>query len=139
LEYYGQQPNPEEGDNSGTSEYVYRPTAACQPARCERLCTILPGKQAQYATPSNQPLSKGEFWRESARASDSIPFVATWNVSNLPADLTRCRMQFDGNAELSYEIMMTSSELVGFLIDVIHFKRARIIDFPRDFTVNCYI
>jgi len=31
---------------------------------------------------------------------------------------------------------MTSSELVGFLIDVIpNFKRARIIDFPRDFTV----
>jgi len=30
-------------------------------------------------------------------ASDSIPFVASWNVSTLPADLTRCRMQFDGN------------------------------------------
>jgi len=29
--------------------------------------------------------------------ADSIPFVATWNVSNLPADLTRW-MQFDGNA-----------------------------------------
>ncbi|NER32443.1 MAG: hypothetical protein F6J89_33845, partial [Symploca sp. SIO1C4] len=26
---------------------------------------------------------------------ESIPFVATWFVSNLPADLTRCRLQFD--------------------------------------------
>jgi hypothetical protein len=67
-------------------------------------------------------------------ASDSIPFVATWNVSTLPADLTRCRMQFDGNAELSYEIMMASSELVDFLIDVIlNFKRARITDFSKAF------
>jgi len=88
--------------------------------------------------PSNQPLSKGSSeGKRKIEASDSIPFVATWNVSNLPADLTRCRMQFDGNAELSYEIMMTSSELVGFLIDVIlNFKRARIIDFSKDFTVT---
>jgi len=76
---------------------------------------------------------KGEFWRKrKIEASDSIPFVATWNVSNLPADLTRCRMQFDGVS--CYEIMMTSSELVGFLIDVIpNFKRARIIDFSKGF------
>ena len=67
-------------------------------------------------------------------ASDSIPFVASWNVSTLPADLTRCRMQFDGNAELSYEIMMASSEFVDFLMDVIlNFKRARITDFSKGF------
>lgn len=65
---------------------------------------------------------------------DSIPFVATWNVSTLPADLIRCRMQFDGNAELSYETMMQSSEFVDFLIDVIlNFKRARITDFSKGF------
>jgi hypothetical protein len=33
----------------------------------------------------------------------SIPLIATWNVSMLPADLTRCRLQFDGDADLSYD------------------------------------
>lgn len=66
--------------------------------------------------------------------SDSIPFVATWNVSSLPADLTRCRIQFDGNAELSYEMMLASSEFVDFLIDVIlNFQRARTTDFSKPF------
>jgi hypothetical protein len=72
--------------------------------------------------------------KRNIEASDSIPFVATWNVSTLPADLTRCRMQFEGNAELSYEIMMASSEFVDFLIDVIlNFKRTRITDFSKLF------
>ena len=39
---------------------------------------------------------------------DGIPFITTWNVSTLPADLIRCRIQFEGNAELSYEILMQS-------------------------------
>lgn len=66
--------------------------------------------------------------------SDSIPFVATWNVSSLPADLTRCRIQFDGNAELSYEMMLASSEFVDFLIDVVlNFQRARTTDFSKAF------
>lgn len=65
---------------------------------------------------------------------ESIPFVATWNVSTLPADLIRCRMQFDGNAELSYEIMMASSVLVDFLIDVVvTFQLGQTTDFPRGF------
>lgn len=50
---------------------------------------------------------------------DSIPFIATWNVSMLPADLTRCRMQFDEDADLSYEITMATFEFVDFLFDVI--------------------
>ena len=49
----------------------------------------------------------------------SIPFLATWNVSMLPADLTRCRMQFDGDAELTYEITMATFEYVDFLISVV--------------------
>jgi hypothetical protein len=65
---------------------------------------------------------------------DSIPFVATWNVSSLPADLTRCRMQFDGNAELSYELTMANFEFVDFLIDVIfNFKTSRLVDFSQSF------
>lgn len=65
---------------------------------------------------------------------ESIPFIATWNVSTLPADLTRCRIQFDGNSELSYELMMANFEFVDFLIEVImNFKRARLADFSQAF------
>ncbi len=65
---------------------------------------------------------------------ESIPFVATWNVSSLPADLTRCRMQFDGNADLSYEIMLANFEFVDYLIEVIfHSRSARLIDFSQGF------
>jgi len=65
---------------------------------------------------------------------EGIPFVATWNVSTLPADLTRCRIQFDENAELSYELMLANFEFVDFLIEVImNFKRTRLTDFPRTF------
>ena len=65
---------------------------------------------------------------------ESIPFVASWSVSSLPADLTRCRLQFDGNAELSYEVMLANFEFVDFLIEVIFtFKAGRIIDFSQGF------
>ncbi|MEM6868124.1 MAG: type IV pilus biogenesis protein EbsA [Cyanobacteria bacterium P01_C01_bin.121] len=49
----------------------------------------------------------------------SVPFLATWNVSMLPADLTRCRMQFDGDADLTYEITMANHEFVNYLISVV--------------------
>ncbi len=66
--------------------------------------------------------------------SDNIPFVATWNVATLPSDLTRCRMQFDGNAELSYEVMMASFEFINFLIELIeNYKRYRVTDFSQAF------
>ncbi len=65
---------------------------------------------------------------------ENIPFVATWLVSKLPADLTRCRIQFDGNAELSYEVNMANSEFVNYLIEVImNFKRSRLTDFSQTF------
>ncbi|HAA29130.1 MAG TPA: hypothetical protein DCE56_17295 [Cyanobacteria bacterium UBA8553] len=65
---------------------------------------------------------------------ESIPFVATWLVSKLPADLTRCRIQFDGNADLSYEVNMANSEFVNYLIEVImNFKRSRLTDFSQTF------
>ncbi|PZO59874.1 MAG: hypothetical protein DCF15_03175 [Phormidesmis priestleyi] len=51
--------------------------------------------------------------------TSSIAFLATWNVSMLPADLTRCRMQFDGDSELTYEITMATYEFVDFLISVV--------------------
>jgi hypothetical protein len=65
---------------------------------------------------------------------DSIPFVASWSVSSLPADLTRCRLQFDGNAELSYEVTLANFEFVDFLIEVLfYFKSNRIPDFSQAF------
>ena len=67
-------------------------------------------------------------------ASDNIPFVATWNVATLPSDLTRCRMQFDANSELTYEVMMASFEFISFLIELMdNYKRHRITDFSKPF------
>jgi hypothetical protein len=65
---------------------------------------------------------------------EGIPFVASWNISSIPADLTRCRMQFDGSADLSYEITMTNFEFVDFLIEVLFtFKSTRVADFSQSF------
>ncbi|MBF2064382.1 MAG: hypothetical protein IGS39_08160 [Calothrix sp. C42_A2020_038] len=65
---------------------------------------------------------------------DGVPFVATWNVASLPSDLTRCRIQFDGNAELSYEFMTASFEFVNYLIELLEsYKRNRITDFSQPF------
>ncbi|MGM3306451.1 type IV pilus biogenesis protein EbsA [Anabaena sp. WFMT] len=66
--------------------------------------------------------------------SDNIPFIATWNVATLPSDLTRCRIQFDGNAELGYEVMMASFEFINFLIELMeNHKRQKISDFSITF------
>jgi hypothetical protein len=68
------------------------------------------------------------------QGGESIPFVASWYVSKLPSELTRCRLQFDGKAELSYEVTLSNSEFIDFLIDVIiNFKRSHLSDFPREF------
>ncbi|MEM7590873.1 MAG: type IV pilus biogenesis protein EbsA [Cyanobacteria bacterium P01_A01_bin.83] len=65
---------------------------------------------------------------------ESIPFVASWYVSKLPSELTRCRLQFDGQAELSYEVTLSNSEFIDYLIDVImNFKHTNTTDFPRGF------
>ena len=64
----------------------------------------------------------------------NIPFVATWNIASMPVDLTRCRVQFDGNADFSYEITMSNFEFIGFLIEVLtRHKRDQLADFPKSF------
>jgi hypothetical protein len=64
----------------------------------------------------------------------NIPFVATWNVLALPADLTRCRLQFSANSDLTYEVTLTNFEFIGFLIDVLtNYKRSEVADFPKTF------
>ena len=70
----------------------------------------------------------------SIEGGENIPFIITWNVSMLPADITRCRMQFDGNQELSYELMMATYEFIDFLIDVLrNYNRTHTIDFSKNF------
>ncbi len=64
----------------------------------------------------------------------NIPFVATWYVSSLPDELTRCRIQFDGSAELSYEVNLKNSEFISNLIVLIkNFKASRQVDFSQKF------
>jgi len=65
---------------------------------------------------------------------EAIPFVASWYVSNLPSELSRCRLQFDGQAELSYEMTILNSEFIDFLIDSLkNAKRTKLFDFPQGF------
>ena len=71
----------------------------------------------------------------SIEEGESIPFIATWNVSTLPADLTRCRLQFDDDADLSYEITMATFEFVDFLFDVVVALRHKQ---PADFSKSFY-
>lgn len=65
---------------------------------------------------------------------EDIPFVATWNTSMLPADLTRCRVMFEHNADLTYEVMMPNYEFMKHLIQVVYsFKHHHVIDFSQEF------
>ncbi len=63
-----------------------------------------------------------------------IPFVASWHVSKLPSEITRCRIQFDGQAELSYEITILNSEFIDYLISALKiYQEGQIADFPQGF------
>ncbi|MFN5515139.1 MAG: type IV pilus biogenesis protein EbsA [Cyanobacteriota bacterium] len=66
--------------------------------------------------------------------AQGIEFVATWYVSKLPSELTRCRVQFEGQADLSYEITILNSEFIDYLIDLlgIHAETKK-ADFPQNF------
>lgn len=66
--------------------------------------------------------------------SENVPFIATWNVSALPSELTRCRIQFDHDADLNYELSLTNNELVEFLIELlISIKQKKPLDFSQGF------
>jgi hypothetical protein len=72
--------------------------------------------------------------RRKIEGGESIPFIATWFVSRLPSELTRCRLQFDGQADLSYEMTISNSEFIDHLIEVItNSKTSNLTDFPREF------
>jgi hypothetical protein len=66
--------------------------------------------------------------------SEGIPFVASWYVSKLPSELTRCRLQFEGQADLSYEMTIINAELIEYLIGAIKtFKQLGSADFSQGF------
>ncbi len=63
---------------------------------------------------------------------DGIAFVASWYVSKLPSELTRCRIQFDGQADLNYELTILNAEFIDYLIEAIKiYKEAGVADFPQ--------
>jgi hypothetical protein len=65
---------------------------------------------------------------------EGIPFVASWLVAKLPSDLTRCRLQFEGQADLSYEITISNSEFVDRLMETIKIStEAPAPDFSQKF------
>ena len=66
--------------------------------------------------------------------SPAVSFMAVWRVANLPSDLALCRMTFDGDADMSYEMTLENSEFVGYLIDVVSSIRDKgYVDFPQIF------
>ena len=100
---------------------VYAPF--CQEARRK----FLPHAIALYKLKTLEGARKIE-------GGEDIPFVAVWNISSLPIDLTRCRVLFENNPDLSYEVTLQSSEFIGFLIEVLlGFQRTRSIDFSKTF------
>lgn len=67
---------------------------------------------------------------------ENISFVASWSISNrfLPSEVLRCIVQFDGNPELSYSLLISNFELVDYLIEVIiNYQRLSKIDLPKSF------
>ncbi|MCY7332273.1 MAG: hypothetical protein LH649_06360 [Pseudanabaena sp. CAN_BIN31] len=66
--------------------------------------------------------------------SSAVSFIAAWRVANLPADLVLCRVTFEGDADMSYEMTLENSEFVGYLIDVVSIIRDKgYVDFPQIF------
>ena len=66
--------------------------------------------------------------------SPPVSFLAVWRVANLPSDLTLCRLTFEGNTEMSYELTIENSEFVNYLIDVVaNIRDKGHVDFPQLF------
>ena len=66
---------------------------------------------------------------------ESIPFIATWNVSTLPArpdSLPHPVSMATPNSAM--ELMLANFEFIDFLIDVVmSFRRSRLADFSQTF------
>jgi hypothetical protein len=65
---------------------------------------------------------------------EKIPYVTNWAIQHLPGDLTRCTMMFNDSVDLTYEINLMNSELIGYLIDwLINLRDVNSPDFPHLF------
>jgi hypothetical protein len=65
---------------------------------------------------------------------ERIPYVMNWIIQNLPGDSTRCTMIFDDNSDLTYDVNLLNSELIGYLIDwLINVRDTNSPDFPPYF------
>ena len=72
--------------------------------------------------------------RRKIEDGEDIPYTMTWIVSNLPGDFTRCVMIFEDNADLTYEVGLISSDLIGYLIDwLINVRDTAVPDFSAQF------
>ena len=64
----------------------------------------------------------------------SISYTAVWRVTSLLFDNVICRVTFDGDADMSYEIDVQNAEFVGYLIDVVaNLKDKSYADFSQAF------
>ena len=67
-------------------------------------------------------------------AGESIPFVASWFVRDLPSDQTRCRLCFNGDGDLSFELTLANHEFVNALIDLLQgYQSQHRVDFDSGF------
>jgi|GEM_PF-106736 len=67
---------------------------------------------------------------------ENISFVASWSIGNrfIPSQLLRSIVQFDGDPDLSYSLLIPNFELVDHLIDVIaNYQRLKKVDLPKSF------
>ncbi len=66
----------------------------------------------------------------------NISFVASWStdVNFIPSQFTYCIVQFNGNAELSYKVLVLNSEFINYLIDmIVSYQKNGDTDFPQSF------
>lgn len=79
---------------------------------------------------------KGNFEGERQIEGDEpVVFIASWFISPLPSDLTLCNVQFNRDAELTYELSIANYEFVDYLIDVVSQVQRGL---PPDFNTSFY-
>lgn len=79
---------------------------------------------------------KGNFEGErSIEGDEPVTFIASWFISPLPSDLTLCNVQFNMDAELTYELSIANYEFVDYLIDVVGQVQRGL---PPDFNTSFY-
>jgi hypothetical protein len=67
--------------------------------------------------------------------SQPIPFQASWKPNSLPEAPVVCRVTFDNDADMIYELAIAKTTFfIGYLIDVVVlYKNKKVIDFPQEF------